>query len=150
METIVETIDIDRPPGEVFAYATDLARSAEWQGSVVSATPHGASRQGLGAKAELTRKVGPRRLPTTEEIVQFDPPSGWTVRGSGGPASAIVQGKIEPLDDGSRSRATLALEFEPRGIGRLLVPLVLRRQARKQLPSNLQQLKRRLEAGTFP
>jgi hypothetical protein len=52
---------------------------------------------------------------------------------------------VEPLDGGRRSRLTMALEFEGRGIGRLLVPLVVRRQARRQLPKNEQKLKEALE-----
>jgi hypothetical protein len=58
---------------------------------------------------------------------------------------AIAKGTIEPLEDGERSRVTIALEFEGHGIGRLLVPLVIRRQARKQLPRNEQRLKELLE-----
>jgi len=42
----------------------------------------------------------------------------------------------------------ISLEFEGHGIGRLLVPLVIRRQARKQLRRNLQKLKETLERGT--
>jgi hypothetical protein len=40
---------------------------------------------------------------------------------------------------------TIGLEFERHGAGRLLVPLVVRRQARKQLPRNAQKLKELLE-----
>jgi hypothetical protein len=52
---------------------------------------------------------------------------------------------VEPLDGGRRSRLTIALEFEGHGIGRLLVPLVVRRRARRQLPRNEQNLKEALE-----
>jgi hypothetical protein len=63
------------------------------------------------------------------------------------PVIAIAKGTIEPLDNGKRSRVTIGLEFEGHGIGRLLVPLVIRRQARRQLPRNEQQLKEVLERG---
>jgi hypothetical protein len=66
------------------------------------------------------------------------------VRGGGGPLIATAEGTIEPLADGERSRVTIALDFEAHGLGRLLLPLV-RRQARKQLPRNEQQLKEMLE-----
>jgi hypothetical protein len=58
-----------------------------------------------------------------------------------------VRGTIEPLNDGMRSRVTIELDFEGHGIGKLLVPLVVRRQARKELPKNQQNLKDRLESG---
>jgi hypothetical protein len=67
------------------------------------------------------------------------------VRVIGGPLLGIARSTIEPLDNGKRSRVTIALDFEGRRIGRLLVPLVVRPQARKQLPRNAQKLKERLE-----
>jgi hypothetical protein len=68
------------------------------------------------------------------------------VRSTGGmPVTAIAKGRIEPLDDGTRSRVTITLEFEGHGIGKLLIPLVIRRQARKQLPRNTARLKEVLE-----
>jgi hypothetical protein len=44
-----------------------------------------------------------------------------------------------------RSRLTIAVDFEGHGIGKLLVPLVVRPEARKEMPANLATLKRRLE-----
>ncbi len=40
---------------------------------------------------------------------------------------------------------TVEVDFEGHGIGKLLVPLVVRREARKEMPTNLAALKRRLE-----
>jgi hypothetical protein len=57
----------------------------------------------------------------------------------------MVKGTIEPLDNGERSRATIALEFEAHGLGKLLVPLVVRRQARREMPRNEEKLKELLE-----
>jgi hypothetical protein len=71
------------------------------------------------------------------------------VRGGGGPLIATAEGTIEPINDGERSRVTIALDFEAHGIGKLLLPLV-RRQARKQLPKNEQRLKENLEGLSKP
>jgi hypothetical protein len=54
--------------------------------------------------------------------------------------------RIEPIDAGARTRVSIELDFRGQGIGRLLVPLLVRPQARKGLPRNLQLLKERLEA----
>ena len=59
----------------------------------------------------------------------------------------LNRGTIDSLDDGARSRVTLELDFEGHGIGKLLVPLVVRRQAQKELPINVQNLKQRLESA---
>jgi hypothetical protein len=52
---------------------------------------------------------------------------------------------VTPQNDGRGSRVTIELDFTGHGIGKLLVPLVVRRSARKEMPSNLDKLKRRLE-----
>jgi uncharacterized protein YndB with AHSA1/START domain len=148
MTAIVGSIEISRRPEDVFTYATDFSHFPEWQGSVVSARPEGDGPLAVGSRAHVTRRVGPRNLPTTEEITELHPPRAWAVRGAGGiPVIAIATGTIEPLDNGMRSRVTIALEFEAYGIGKLLVPLIVRRQARRQLPRNEQQLKEVLERG---
>jgi hypothetical protein len=64
------------------------------------------------------------------------------VRSRGGlPVTAIAKGTIQPLDAGTRSRVTITMEFEGHGIGKLLIPLVIARQARRQLPQNAARLK---------
>jgi uncharacterized protein YndB with AHSA1/START domain len=146
MTEIVDSIDISRTPEDVFAYATDFARFADWQGSVVSVVPERASPVRIGSAAIVTRRVGPRRVRASEQITELTPPSSWEVRGSGGvPVTAIARGSIEPIDDGSRSRVTISLGFEGHGIGRLLIPLIICRQARRQLPQNTARLKEVLE-----
>ena len=65
-------------------------------------------------------------------------------------AAFHTSSNVEPLDEGARSRVTIILGFESHGIGKLLLPLALlaRRQARSEMPRNMQLLKQRLEAGT--
>ena len=53
---------------------------------------------------------------------------------------------VEPLGDGSRSRASLEFDLVGHGIGKLLAPLA-RMQARTQIARSQEQLKARLEAG---
>lgn len=69
------------------------------------------------------------------------------MRGIDGPIRAIVDVTLEPLDE-ARSRLTIAVNFEGRGIGKVLVPLMVRRQAAKEMPANLAALKARLEASS--
>jgi len=142
---IVSTIEIDRPPEEVFAYVTDPARLAEWQESVVSTRVEGAGPPSVGMKVSVTRRIGPLERAMTAELAELTPPSRWAVRGVDGPVRGNIQGTIAPLDEGTRSRVTLELELVGYGIGKLLVSLVARTQARKELPTNLRNLKERLE-----
>jgi uncharacterized protein YndB with AHSA1/START domain len=108
MAAIIESIDISRPPVDVFAYATDFSHFPEWQGGVVSARAQGDAPLGIGSRALVTRRVGPRKLARTEEITALHPPRSWAVRGGGGPLIATAEGTIEPLADGERQAAPSA------------------------------------------
>jgi uncharacterized protein YndB with AHSA1/START domain len=147
MAPIVSSIDIARPPREVFAYVTDPSRLAEWQESVVSARTEGGGPPAVGSKAVTTRRIGRGERTMTMEMTNIDPPRSWGVRGIDGPVRGIVDGTVEPLNDGGRSRVTIELDFEGHGLGKLLVPLVVRRQVQKEMPRNLRNLKERLEGG---
>jgi uncharacterized protein YndB with AHSA1/START domain len=147
MAPIVSSIEIARRPDEVFAYVSDPSRLAEWQESVVSSRVEGGGPPAVGSKAITTRKIGPREQAMTMEMTNISPPESWAVRGIDGPVRGVVNGTVEPLDDGARSRVTIELDFEGHGPGKLLVPLVVRRQAQKEMPRNLENLRERLESG---
>ena len=143
MAPIVNSIEISRRPEDVFAYVTDPTRLSDWQESVVSVRAD--SPFTVGSKAVVTRRVGRLERAMTNEMTDLTPPRAWSLRGTDGPIRGNVKGTVEPLEDGERSRVTIALDFEGHGIGKLLLPLVVRRQAEAEMPRNLQRLKERLE-----
>jgi uncharacterized protein YndB with AHSA1/START domain len=147
MAPIVESIEISRRPEDVFSYVTDPSRLPEWQESVVSVRREGDAPPAVGSRVVVTRRVGRREMPMTVELTELSPPTSWTVRGIDGPVRGIVNGTVEPLAGGDRSRVTIALDFEGRGIGKLLVPFIVRRQASAEVPRNLGKLKERLETS---
>jgi hypothetical protein len=67
------------------------------------------------------------------------------VQGIDGPIRATVDVTVEPLTETS-SQLTIVVDFDGHGIGKLLVPLIVRRQAQKEMPANVEALKRRVEA----
>ena len=145
MTPITVTTEIDRAQNEVFAYVTDPSRFHEWQSGVTGG--HMQERaQSVGARCVTTRRIGGAERESTSEVTTFDPPARWGVRGIDGPIRAIVDVTVEPNAE-SGSRATIAVDFEGHGIGKLIVPLVVRRQARKEMPANARRLKERLEQG---
>jgi len=150
MPPIVTSAEIGRPATEVFAYATDPSRFSEWQKGVVDGhmdgLANGSQAPAVGAKCVTTRRIGGANRPSTSELVQIDPPKTWGVRGTDGPIRAAVDVLVEPLTD-SRSRLTISVDFTGHGIGKILVPLMVRRQARKEMPDNMAALKQKMEAG---
>ena len=93
-----------------------------------------------------TRRIGRAERPSTAELVRFDPPHHWSVRGIDGPIRAMVDVTVKSRS-ATRGHLTIALDFEGHGIGRLLVPLLVRREARKEMPVNVKTLKDRLESA---
>jgi uncharacterized protein YndB with AHSA1/START domain len=145
MAPIVNSVEISRRPEDVFAYVTDPTHLPEWQESVVSVSADGPFT--VGSRAVVTRRVGRMERAMTSEIADLSPPNGWAIRGIDGPVRGNVKGTVEPLADGQRSRVTIALDLEGHGIGKILLPLIVRRQAEAQMPGNMQRLKERLESS---
>ncbi len=145
MPPITARTEVNRPAGDVFAYATDPTRFSQWQKGVVDGHLDEPTTPRIGTRCITTRRIGLADRPTTAELTELDPPRTWRMRGIDGPIRASVDVTVEPLTD-SRSRLTIAVDFEGHGIGKLLVPLVVRRQASKEMPDNLAALKRCLEA----
>lgn len=147
MPPIVESVEIARPAAEVYAYMVDPAHLTEWQEGLVSVRQQGEAGVAVGSRFVTVRRVGGRERTMTMELVELNPPKSFRGRGVDGPVRGIVYGRVEPVGDGTRSRATIELDFEGHGIGILLVPLVVRRQAKHEMPKNMRMLKDALEQG---
>jgi uncharacterized protein YndB with AHSA1/START domain len=145
MAPIVSHIDIARRPDEVYSYATDPLRFAEWQRDVVHVRMAENRPARVGSRFITTRRIGRAERTMTQQIVELRPPTRWAARGVDGPVRPNASVTIEPLGDGTRSRATFSLDFEGRGIGKLLVALFVRRLAAKGAPASYQNLKELLE-----
>jgi hypothetical protein len=146
MPPIVATTEVDRPAADVFAYATDPTHFSEWQKGVVDGRMDGPDTRAVGARCLTTRRIGGANRQSISELAHSDPPRTWSVRGIDGPIRAAVDVTVEPITE-RRSRVTIAVDFAGHGIGKVLVPLVVRREARNEMPANLAALKQRLETG---
>jgi uncharacterized protein YndB with AHSA1/START domain len=145
MAPITASTEVARPAEEVFPYVIDPSTMPEWQQGVVRGHMDGATTR-VGSKCTTIRRIGGREREVITEITEYDPPRRWADRGISGPIRAIVAVTVEPLADGSRSKVTIEVDFTGHGIGKLLVPLIVRRQAAREMPENMTRLKQRLEA----
>src|SRR5581483_11147310 len=146
MAPIVESIEIAKPPEEVFAYIDDLSRHGEWQGQIVSVEVLTEGPTRVGTRAADVRRVPGGKQKITYEITEHDPPRKASFKGVNGPVRPVGSVTVEPAGEG-RSRLTVELELEGHGLlGLVLAPLA-RSQARKEVPADQQRLKERLESG---
>jgi uncharacterized protein YndB with AHSA1/START domain len=142
---IITTVEIDRPPEVVFPYVIDPRTFPEWQPAVLEGALD--REVCVGAICTTTRKIGGGAREIHSRISEYAPPHRWADHGIDGPVRGIVSVEVQPLDGATRSRVTISIDFEGHGIGKLLVPLVVRRQAAREMPSNASRLKVTLEAS---
>lgn len=146
MAPIVVSTEINRSAEDVFAYATDPERFSEWQTGVVDGKMSSAGESRVGDQCRTSRKIGGAVRPSTSILTHVDAPKTWGVRGIDGPIRATVDVAVKPIDD-VRTYLTISVDFEGHGIGRILVPLLVRREAAKEMPANIAALKKRLEGA---
>jgi uncharacterized membrane protein len=144
MRPLVNTVEVGRPSSQVFRYVNDPSRFHEWQDGLLSGRMD--REVAVGARCITTRKIGGSARDITSEITEYDPPRRWADHGIDGPIRGVVEVSVEPLDNDTRSRVTISLDFEGHGIGHLLIPLLVRRQAAREMPENMRRLKARLES----
>jgi uncharacterized protein YndB with AHSA1/START domain len=147
MSPITTTIEIAQPPDVVFAYATDPRHFSDWQDDVVTAQMDDELSLGVGSRFTLVRRIGRSHRAMPQEVTDSRPPRVWATRGVDGSIRSRLVITIEPVAEDTGSRLTSVVTLEPHGIGHLLVPLVVHRQAARLVPVSFQRLKARLESG---
>ena len=139
----VET-QIDRPIGEVFAYAIDPDRLASWQTNTVSARREDEGPYGVGSRLrEVHRAPGGKELESIVEVVEFEPDRVFALEvKEGTPVHAHMT--FDPAGDGTRMR--FRAHGRLTGPTRLIEPLV-GRMLRRQFTEQVATLKEVLEGS---
>jgi len=146
MTPITASIEISRPPQDVFDYVNDLSRHPEWQTGLLSVEVESEGPTRKGTRAKETRKVPGGKQTYEYEMTEHDPPRAAGFQVLTGPVRPHGSLTLTPLDDGKRTGVEFTIEFAGHGLGKLLVPFV-NRDARKTVPQDLQMLKQRMESG---
>jgi Polyketide cyclase / dehydrase and lipid transport len=141
---ITVSAEVERSADDVYRYTTEPSRFGEWQQGIVSGRMDPAVTVGT-PRCVTARRIGFVERTSISEVVRADSPRAWSVRGIDGPIRALVDVSVTPLAD-VRSGVTIAVDFEGHGIGKLLISLAVRRQARKEMPTNVAALAQRLES----
>lgn len=77
MAPIVTSIEIARPPEDVFAYVTDPSRLAEWQEGVVSTRVEESGPPAVWSRITQTRRIGRGERTMASEITELSPSTSW-------------------------------------------------------------------------
>jgi len=138
-----ESVVVQRPIDEVFAYFTDPAMIPEWQASALEARLEGEGPMRAGSRVVETRKFLGRRMESRMEVLDYEPPRRFTVKVSSGPVPFQARTELTEEDGGTRVQSII--EGEPGGFFKLAEPIVAR-ALRRELQGNLETLKDVLES----
>jgi uncharacterized protein YndB with AHSA1/START domain len=115
------SVEISRPASQVFAFLADGERNAEWRAGITDIS----HRSGEGKGAIYAQGVkGPfgRRVPADYEITDYQRDRRLAFRAIAGPVRPEGEYELEPTARGTR--VTFSLRCSPRGIAKLMTPLV--------------------------
>jgi len=135
---------IDRPIEEVFAFVTDPNNDPLWQSTSLETEQTSEGAVDVGGTFRNTSKLLGRRIESTYEVTENEPPRRQCVRITSGPIPGEGCYLFEHVDGGS-TRFTQTFEAEVGGFFRLAEPLV-GRVIRRQMEADMGTVKDLLES----
>jgi uncharacterized protein YndB with AHSA1/START domain len=144
MVTIDFDLTVERSPEQVFEYLEDPAKVVQWQAWAVEITQETEGPRGAGTRFRDVRKFLGRRIESTVEFTEYDPPRTLGLRVKAGPIPFNVRQTLEAAGGGTR--VVVHAEGEPGGFFKLAEPIVAR-AAERQMKGDFETLKDLLEAS---
>src|SRR5690349_11255482 len=115
---------IPRPPAEVFDYLADVTRQPEWVHGVSSCAWRTGTGPGEGAVADQTMTFLGRRRDVPMTVTAFEPQQRV---GYSKDDPFPIRFSFELAPDAAGTRVRYPVEMQPRGLLRLLLPLIGKR-----------------------
>jgi uncharacterized protein YndB with AHSA1/START domain len=143
MKRIAATIQVDRSPEDVHAFASDYRMMPEWRGGVSESVPLTDGPVRVGTRIRGGGKVLGRPVGIVIEVTALEPGSRFAYRGEAGPLRTHNVVTFEGVAGGTKVTWTDGVEL--RGIFGLLEPL-MGRMVRRGYEADLARLKAILEA----
>lgn len=137
------SILINRPVNEVYAYVLDGMNNPKWRPAVIDIQKMPGKPEDLGTVYKQGLKgPGGRRIDGDYEITEARPNELIKFQVIAGPARP--QGTYAFKADGNSTQITFTLHFEPKGLGRLMDPMINRTM--QEEVATLSNLKKYLES----
>lgn len=117
------SVEIDRPPAQVYAFVLDGANNPLWRPAVLEIERVAGAPSGLGATYRQRLKgPGGRPIDGDYKIVAATPDTRISFQVTAGPARPTGTYTFEAAGDATR--VTLALRYETKGVAKLMDPLI--------------------------
>jgi len=136
------TLEIARPPAEVFAALVDLERVPKWQRSALESRSDGPLEE--GARIYERRRAMGREIENELEVTGFEPGRRLTLKAVEGPVPFSVDHQLIEQDGGGSTFLHVIAEGNPGSFMKLAEP-ILKRHAERELRGDFERLKQQLE-----
>jgi uncharacterized protein YndB with AHSA1/START domain len=141
MATFANTLTINRPTSDVFAYLAQFENIPRWNYAITETRKTSRGPVEVGSTYRQTRSI-PQPAVETFEVTEFEPTQQLQIRGQLGAFPATVSYRLEPVTGGTLLRNTIELELH--GPLRLASPIVTA-QVKSAVAANLEVLRQLLE-----
>ena len=135
MKPAEQTIVIDRPVGEVFAFVTDQRNTPQWQAGLVEVQRLTDGPPGIGTRHAIVRNFLGRRMEATNEYVAYETDKIVTFKTISGPP---LEASYLFAPSGTGTRITSRVQLHGSGLFGLIEPVVaagLRREMKAAFPA---------------
>ena len=97
-----ETIEVPRPINEVFAYGSNFGNIAQWDPGVTESRKSSRGPIAVGTEFELRIRFGPRSIPMTYVVREYEPPKRVVLEGKGDSIHALDDIRFASTPGGTR------------------------------------------------
>jgi uncharacterized membrane protein len=143
---VEQSIHINLPTEEIFAYLSNLENMANWSSAVISARKISSEEMLIGTTVRCTIRILGRWFYTTFEIVECVPNRYLTIKSISGVAPILICYRYEPVEGGGTNISLEEIIHFTGGVLGFAEPVVTS-IIRRQVAYDLLTLKEILEAG---
>ena len=119
------TVTVDRPIGDVFAYLADGANNPRWRSGVLSIERTSTTEEAGATYRQKLRGPGGRPIDGDYRITTYQPPTLIEFQVTAGPARPTGRFTLTEAGPG-RTTVTFTLDLTPSGLMRLMSPMITR------------------------
>lgn len=147
---VEQSVVINLPVEEIFAYVADFENLVEWSGIVIAVRKTSPGGTKVGATLRNTMRFLGRWMESTYEVVECEPGHRITLKSTSGAAPCLFCYLFEPVEGGGRTRVSqeAVVRLNPKGGFLGLAEPVVTGAVSRQVENDLLTLRDLLETGT--
>jgi carbon monoxide dehydrogenase subunit G len=144
MTTITQSVTVNRPVEEVWAFIGNFENTTRWSRGVLEARQISDGPIGAGSTLQTVVKAFGRRRTAEYLVTEYEPDHAFAFEVTSGPMTSRARYSVEPA--GAGTRLTASGEAEVTGLYKPLAPILVR-ILEKHSQDDLANVKRILEAS---